>query len=92
MIEAAGPTLTLTMPRSVPSQCAVSSERLIDVQTAHIRSVLETCGWRIRSARGAAERLGVKPTTLETRMMKLGIPRKRDFPAPAAPSSGASAS
>ena len=80
MIEASGSTLTLTIPRMAPLQFAVRSERLIDVQTAHIRSVLETCGWRIRGTRGAAERLGVKPTTLETRMMKLGIPRKGDFP------------
>jgi transcriptional regulator with GAF, ATPase, and Fis domain len=92
MIEATGPTLTLTMPRSAPAQFGAGSERLIDVQTAHIRSVLEICGWRIRGARGAAERLGVKPTTLETRMMKLGISRRRDSPLSAMPSSGASAS
>jgi transcriptional regulator with GAF, ATPase, and Fis domain len=54
-----------------------ASERLVDVQTQHIRSVLESCGWRIRGLSGAAERLGVKPTTLETRMMRLGISRNK---------------
>ena len=34
-------------------------------------------GWRIRGAGGAAERLGLKPTTLESRMAKLGIARGR---------------
>ena len=42
---------------------------------AHIQSVLERAGWRIRGAGGAAERLGLKPTTLEARMKKLGIRR-----------------
>ena len=47
----------------------------MDVEVAHMRSVLEGCGWRIRGAGGAAERLGLKPSTLETRMAKLGIRR-----------------
>ena len=34
-------------------------------------------GWRIRGKNGAAEILGLKPTTLESRMAKLGI-RRRD--------------
>jgi transcriptional regulator with GAF, ATPase, and Fis domain len=37
--------------------------------------VLQQTGWRIRGKRGAAEMLGLKPTTLETRMAKLGIRR-----------------
>jgi transcriptional regulator with GAF, ATPase, and Fis domain len=42
---------------------------------AHILKVLERTGWRIRGAGGAAEHLGLKPTTLEARMKKLGIER-----------------
>ena len=41
----------------------------------YIRKVLERTGWRIRGAGGAAELLGLKPTTLEARMKKLGIRR-----------------
>ena len=37
--------------------------------------MLESTGWRIRGAGGAADRLGLKPTTLETRMAKLGLKR-----------------
>ena len=42
---------------------------------AHILNVLNRTGWRIRGAGGAAEILGLKPTTLEARMKKLGIRR-----------------
>jgi formate hydrogenlyase transcriptional activator len=41
-----------------------------------LRVLLET-GWRIRGARGAAEILDIKPTTLEARMIKLGIRRPK---------------
>jgi formate hydrogenlyase transcriptional activator len=37
---------------------------------AHIQRVLEGTGWRIRGAGGTAERLGLKPTTLEARMRR----------------------
>jgi transcriptional regulator with GAF, ATPase, and Fis domain len=37
--------------------------------------ILETAGWKIKGADGAAERLGVKPTTLLSRMKKMGLNR-----------------
>jgi transcriptional regulator with GAF, ATPase, and Fis domain len=39
--------------------------------------MLAQCGWRIRGDSGAAARLGMKPTTLESRMRRLGITRPR---------------
>jgi len=39
--------------------------------------VLESTGWRVSGPGGAAEFLGLKPTTLESRMKKLEIERKR---------------
>jgi formate hydrogenlyase transcriptional activator len=74
MIRATGPILSPAVPSASPRGL---SERLVDVQIEHIRSVLESCRWRIRGVGGAAERLGLKPTTLETRMEKLGIARDR---------------
>ena len=47
------------------------------LEVEHIRTVLERTNWRVRGAGGAAERLGLKPTTLESRMARLGIVRKR---------------
>ena len=38
-------------------------------------AVLERSGWKIKGADGAAELLGVKPTTLRSRMKKMGIKR-----------------
>jgi transcriptional regulator with GAF, ATPase, and Fis domain len=45
------------------------------MEIQHIRRVLGNAGWKIRGKNGAAEMLGMKPTTLETRMAKLGIQR-----------------
>ena len=74
MILATGPRLSIPVPRAAIS-AAIPSAKLEDVQRAHIRSVLERVSWRIRGSGGAAERLGLRPTTLETRMIKLGVVR-----------------
>jgi transcriptional regulator with GAF, ATPase, and Fis domain len=46
---------------------------LDQAERAHILRTLERCGWRIRGTNGAAMLLDVKPTTLESRMKRLGI-------------------
>lgn len=48
---------------------------LDELQREHIIRVLDRTGWRIRGANGAGRTLGLKPTTLEARMKKLGIQR-----------------
>jgi len=48
---------------------------LEDAERAHIQKALEAVGWRVSGTGGAAERLGVKPSTLEYRIKKLGITR-----------------
>ena len=73
MIMVQGSTLTPTIPPAAAARRA--GARLLEVQVEHIRAVLESCGWRIRGVSGAAQRLGVKPTTLESRMARLGISR-----------------
>jgi formate hydrogenlyase transcriptional activator len=50
---------------------------LEELELDHISRVLEATGWRVRGDGGAAALLGLKPTTLEARMKKLGIQRKR---------------
>jgi transcriptional regulator with GAF, ATPase, and Fis domain len=47
------------------------------VERRHIFAVLEEAGWKISGPHGAAERLGLKPTTLRSRMKKLGIRSKK---------------
>jgi transcriptional regulator with GAF, ATPase, and Fis domain len=77
MIVATGPDLTIPLPAAKAS--AVVGNTLLDVEKAHIRTVLESTGWRIRGVRGAANRLGLPPTTLESRMAKLGLTRPKSI-------------
>ncbi len=76
MIAASGGQLTLALPAS-SAPAGPRSATLADVEKDHIRSVLESAGWRVRGSAGAAERLGLRPTTLETRMAKLGLSRPK---------------
>ncbi len=79
MIVATGTWLTIAVP--APSAAVGKrSTRLTDVEKEHIRSVLDSSGWRIRGPAGAAKRLGLPPTTLETRMAKLGLTRPKHQP------------
>ncbi len=52
-----------------------SAETLRDTERAHILSVLERCRWVIEGRGQAADRLGLRPSTLRNRMRKLGIRR-----------------
>jgi formate hydrogenlyase transcriptional activator len=56
---------------------AEPSQVLEEVERTHILEVLESTGWKIRGATGAAKILGLKPTTLESRMIRLGITRPK---------------
>jgi transcriptional regulator with GAF, ATPase, and Fis domain len=76
MITARGNRLSIPLPQAAAGT-QTRSARLCDVEREHIRSVLESSGWRIRGIGGAADRLGLRPTTLETRMAKLGLKRPR---------------
>ncbi len=42
---------------------------------AHVLRTLEACDWTIEGASGAAARLGLRPSTLRSKMQKLGIRR-----------------
>jgi formate hydrogenlyase transcriptional activator len=79
VILAAGPHLTVPAPKPT-TRAPQAALTLADLEVEHIRAVLESTKWRIRGMGGAAERLGLKPTTLESRMARWGIQR----PAPAA--------
>jgi len=48
---------------------------LAEAERAHIRAVLDECGWKISGKGNAADRLGLKRSTLQFRMRKLGIAR-----------------
>jgi len=50
--------------------------RLDEVDREYLRNVLQSTHWRVRGQGGAADVLGLKPTTLEARLKKLGIHRR----------------
>ena len=76
MIVSPGPVLRLEVPSVVASpQHGEESQRLADVERRHILGVLDQAQWRIRGSQGAASILGLQPTTLEAKMVKLGIKR-----------------
>ncbi len=75
MIVAPGPRLRVQLPAVVALSGLPTGRKLEEVERNHMLSVLESCGWRIRGPNGAAAGLGLKPTTLEAKMTKLGIRR-----------------
>ncbi|MGW8320684.1 MAG: sigma 54-interacting transcriptional regulator [Thermodesulfobacteriota bacterium] len=63
----------------VPKTKRVGPSRILtrkEMEVQHIVGVLERTGWRVRGPNGAAEKLGMKPTTLYSMMDRLGIPRR----------------
>ncbi|HEU4941445.1 MAG TPA: sigma 54-interacting transcriptional regulator [Candidatus Eisenbacteria bacterium] len=76
VIVAKGPVLVVDTPRPAHDD-ASAILNLADLEREHIRGVLDRVRWRVRGESGAAEILGIKPTTLESRMLKLGILRPK---------------
>jgi PAS domain S-box-containing protein len=76
MIISKNNTLTVNLPNLDGSpQPAPDNKLLEDIERIHISSVLEKTGWRISGPMGAAEILGIKRTTLQSKIKKLGIKR-----------------
>jgi formate hydrogenlyase transcriptional activator len=86
MVLATGPTLELPAdlllalgdaarpaPLSLPPVAPAPSANLEHAQKQHILQALERCTWVIEGPRGAAQLLGLQPSTLRSRMKKLGI-------------------
>ncbi|WP_075004659.1 sigma 54-interacting transcriptional regulator [Stigmatella aurantiaca] len=70
-VEAPEPRPPVTVSEDVPT--------LARVQREHILRVLSLTKGRIYGPGGAAELLGLKPSTLQSRMKKLGIARQDQF-------------
>jgi transcriptional regulator with GAF, ATPase, and Fis domain len=77
VIVATGRQLVVTIPRLGERPMPPTAMTLIELEAEHIRTVLNSTGWRVRGSGGAAERLGIKPTTLESRMVRFGIERQK---------------
>jgi len=80
LILSHGPVLRLEEALGLPAAAAderasTPSEALHDVERAHLVQVLERCQWTVEGPGQAADRLGLKPSTLRDRMRKLGLVR-----------------
>ncbi|MEE9238909.1 MAG: sigma 54-interacting transcriptional regulator [Thermodesulfobacteriota bacterium] len=74
MIISKGKTLNIELP-GVKHRKSIKVANIREHEKNYILDVLEMTEWRIRGKGGAAEILAIKPTTLESRMLKLGIER-----------------
>ncbi len=68
---------TLRMPVFDGSASAAPPKTLADAEREHILQALERAGWRVKGPTGAAAELGLNPSTLYSRMKKLGIQSRR---------------
>ena len=79
VILSSGPILRVPLTELKPSRESrpAALATLADAERDHILRVLEAKKWQLGGLHGAAAELGVKRTTLQSRMRKLGITRPR---------------
>lgn len=53
----------------------LTEEQMREFERQNLQAALESTGWRVHGPRGAAALLGIKPTTLASRLQKLGLMR-----------------
>ena len=75
MILSQGPKLYVKLSNAALRPVAVKATAgsLDEAELTIIRQAVEQCNWRIRGTNGAAALLNMKPTTLESRIKKLGL-------------------
>ena len=91
VILSSGPELTLgpeVLPALPPAARAVYATgaspdaadptSIEEVERQHIAAVLKQTGWRIEGPKGAASILNLHPSTLRSRIKKLGIRRSAE--------------
>jgi formate hydrogenlyase transcriptional activator len=79
MILSRGPTLHIKLGHATPRPSALklTAASLDEAERAIILQAVQQCNRRIRGSNGAAALLDIKPTTLESRIKKLGLVQKR---------------
>lgn len=81
VILARSPVVTVDLQLSTTAAPpAESTANLLEVERRHILCVLESTRWRIYGPSGAAAQLGMNPSTLRSRMKKLGVTRAVKLP------------
>ena len=77
MILSPGPVLRVPIAalgsRCIPDEEETRSRTLKEAEREHIVSILKETNWVVAGPQGAAARLGMNRSTLQSRMKKLGI-------------------
>ena len=63
------------IPTVACRQTSSTTTSLKDLERLRIEQALEVCEWRIDGPLGAAKHLGLHPSTLRSRLKKMGIRR-----------------
>jgi transcriptional regulator with GAF, ATPase, and Fis domain len=74
-IPDAAPLTAGRYPAAAAKSATSDQRSLAEVERDHILAVCTHCGWRINGRGNAAERLGLNPNTLRSKMKRLGIER-----------------
>jgi formate hydrogenlyase transcriptional activator len=85
IISSEGDTIKLDDDQLIPSlsqqinnsSSSISITTLSDSQKKHITTALKECDWKINGEEGAAQKLGMPPSTLRSKMKKLNIIRPK---------------
>lgn len=80
--ELAGKSIDVVASRSVGTsadEAPLTAAELRELEIANLRKALQLAGGKIYGAGGAAELLGMKPTTLSSRLTALGLRPSRSF-------------
>ncbi|HOP47098.1 MAG TPA: sigma 54-interacting transcriptional regulator [Desulfobacteraceae bacterium] len=73
MIISKGGVLNVQIPKTHSPIIEHIDLRLDSVERNHIIKILEKTGWRIKGKNGAAQILGLNPSTMHSKMKKLGV-------------------
>ncbi|BCS52901.1 sigma-54-dependent Fis family transcriptional regulator [Geobacter sp. SVR] len=76
VIVSSGDRLQVRLPENTPQEPS-GILTLEEHEIRHIREALRLTGWRIKGEAGAAKLLGLNPSTLYSRMQKLGISHRQ---------------
>lgn len=75
--ESVGATAAALSNPPTPNQRVLSAKEIEDIERQNLIAALEACDWKVAGDNGAAKLLGIKPTTLSSRIKALGIARQR---------------
>ncbi|MFT7463192.1 MAG: transcriptional regulator with GAF, ATPase, and Fis domain [Pseudohongiellaceae bacterium] len=73
--SAAAQSPSMSLTAGDDQSIVTEADRLLDL-AQNIRRALQAAGGKVSGPKGAADLLGIKPTTLTSRMKTLGIPRR----------------